>query len=171
MGKVERILQLIVIVGAGALLAVFWEATRDKVVRVGDQAPEFSITTSNNLTLSRSNFGGRVLVLNFWATWCPPCVQEMPALERLSKQLRDSGVVVIGISVDKNEQKYHNFIRRFNLTFATAHDPAGRISGLYGTYRYPETYVIDARGKVVQKIIGQIDWTDESVVNFLRAVT
>jgi len=171
MGKVERILQLIIVLGAAALLAVFWDATRDRVVRVGDTAPDFSITTSNNLTVSRANFGGRVLILNFWATWCPPCVEEMPALERLSRQLRDSGVVVFGISVDKNEQKYRNFVRRFNLTFPTAHDPAGRVSGLYGTYKYPETYVINSKGKVVQKIIGQIDWTDESVINFLRSVT
>ena len=171
MGSVERILQLVVIFGAAALLAVFWDATRDKVIRVGDTAPEFTITTSNNLTVSRSSFGGRVLILNFWATWCPPCFEEIPALERLSRQLRYSGVVVVGISVDKNEQKYRNFVRRFNLTFSTAQDPAGRVSALYGTYKYPETYVINSKGKVVQKIIGQIDWTDESVINFLRSVT
>ena len=77
---------------------------------MGDTAPEFTITTDNGRTVSPPDFGGKLLVLNFWATWCPPCVQEMPSLNQFQKSLADKGVVVLGISVDKDEKAYKAFL-------------------------------------------------------------
>lgn len=153
-------------VGFGAVLH---DVFRDRVVQVGDTAPEFQVVANNGSTVTRGNYGGKVLILNFWASWCAPCVRETPALEELHRNLRDAGVVVLGISVDKHEKKYREFLKRFNVTFLTAHDPGKIVGDSYGTYRYPETYVIDRNGKVVQKIIGA-EWTVEEMTRFVKTL-
>ncbi|MCC6585594.1 MAG: TlpA family protein disulfide reductase [Bryobacterales bacterium] len=167
--KTDRILHYLLAASVAVFAVVLWDALRDRVVNVGDTAPNFSITTESGLNVSRSNFGGKLLVLNFWATWCPPCVRETPALEALHNQLKDSGVVVLGVSLDKNEKKYKDFLKRFRVTYAMARDEKGELSGLFGTYRYPETYVIDRNGKVVQKIIGA-EWTVENMSRYLKSL-
>lgn len=168
--NLDRLLAAAIGVLLAALVAVFAHAVREKVVGVGDTAPNFSIRTDNGLTISPASFGGRLLVLNFWATWCPPCIEEMPSLDQMQKQLKDAGVVVLGISVDEDEAAYKNFLARTRVSFLTARDPAAQISSLYGTYRYPETYVINREGKVVQKIIGPTEWTDERMLAYLRSL-
>ena len=165
----DRTLQTLLALSTVLLAVVLWDAIRDKSVYVGDTAPDFEIRTDSGFSLTRSNFGGKVLVLNFWATWCPPCVQEIPMLDALHQQLKDSGVVVLGVSVDKNEAKYKEFLRRFNVRYQTARDPEAKIGDLYRTYKYPETYVIDSNGKVVQKIIGA-DWTVENLSRFVKTL-
>ncbi len=168
--KSDRLLEAIVgicLLGLGYVIA---DALRDRVVGVGDTAPDFSIVTDNGRRISRSDFGGKLLVVNFWATWCPPCVEEMPSLEEFHKRLAPAGVVVLGISVDRNERAYRAFLERAGVTFATARDPEARISSAYGTYKYPETYIIDRNGKVVIKHIGPRDWTDEQLIRNVRAL-
>ena len=168
-GKTDRIIQGLLLLSTILLAGVLWDAIRDKSVNVGDTAPHFEIRTLSGLTVTPTNFGGKVLVLNFWATWCPPCVQETPALEALHRELKDAGVVLLGISVDKNEQKYKDFLRRFGVTYQVARDPEARIGDLYRTYKYPETYVIDRNGKVVQKVIG-VEWSKETMATFLKSL-
>jgi len=143
-------------------------ALRTPVVNVNDTAPDFTITTDDGRTISRSNFGGRLLVLNFWATWCPPCIEEMPSLDRFQKQFAGSGVVVLGVSVDRDANAYRRFLERARVSFLTARDPEARISSRYGTFKFPETYVIDRRGRVREKIIGPADWTEAAMVERVR---
>jgi len=168
--KTQRILRisigLLLVVLAGAIV----DALRDKVVGVGDKAPDFRVTTDSGRTISRSNFGGRLLVLNFWATWCPPCVQEMPSLEQFQRRLAPSGVVVLGVSVDKSDRAYREFLGKTKVSFLTARDPSAEISGEYGTFKFPETYVIDASGRVVQKHIGPEVWTNENLIQQIQAL-
>jgi len=168
--KRESVLQLLILAATAALGYFFWESTKVTIVTVGDTAPDFEVRTESGLTLTRSQFGGKVLVVNFWATWCPPCVEEIPSLEQFHKMFKDSGVVVLGISVDKNEAKYKNFLKRFNVSFATARDPEATIPVSFGTWRYPETYVINREGKVVQKIISNANFTDESMIRFIKSL-
>ena len=167
---IDRSLQVSIAVLLVALIAVVWDATRNRVVGVGDSAPEFSIRTDSGVTVSRSNFGGKVLVLNFWATWCPPCIDEMPSLDALQKRFKNDGVVVLGISVDEDEAVYRSFLEQRGVSFQTARDPEARISADYGTFRYPETYIIDSSGSVAQKIIGPAAWTDERMVSYIRSL-
>ena len=143
-------------------------ALRTPVVNVNDTAPDFTITTDDGRTISRSNFGGRLLVLNFWATWCPPCIEEMPSLDRFQKQFAGSGVVVLGVSVDRDANAYRRFLERARVSFLTARDPEARISSRYGTFKFPETYVIDRRGRVREKIIGPADWTEAAILERVR---
>jgi len=168
--NLDRFLQLALVASVIALVVVVADAVRVRVVNTGDMAPEFVIHTDNGLTLTRSNFGGRLLVLNFWASWCPPCIEEMPSLERFYQELKDEGVVVVGVSVDEDEAAYRRMIQRFQLTFLTARDPEASLSARFGTFRYPETYIIDAQGRVVQKIIGAADWMDPRLLDYVRSM-
>ena len=153
-----------------ALAGVIVGAFHEKVVTVGDKAPEFTITTDSGKQVSRSDFGGRLLVLNFWATWCPPCIEELPSLVEFQKRLAASGVVVLGVSVDTNEQAYRAFLQKAGVSFLTARDPTASISSEYGTFKYPETYVIDANGRVLQKYIGAMLWTDEKLIRQIQSL-
>ncbi len=160
--------------GIGILLAAFvfvlYASIHERIIGVGDSAPDFTITTDNGRTVTASDFGGRLLVLNFWATWCAPCVEELPSLDQFSKQMAGSGVVVMGVSVDKDPKLYRNFLSRANVSFLTARDPDAKISADYGTFKYPESYIIDAKGKVVQKIVGEANWTDDRMLSYVKSL-
>ncbi len=167
--KTERLLQTLLVLATAALGFYFWDATTVRIINVGDDAPHFEIRTDSGILLSPTNFGGKLLLVNFWATWCPPCVQEVPSLEALHKMFKDSGVVVLGISLDRNEAKYRSFLKRFGVTYQTAREADTKIPVSYGTFRYPETYVIDRNGKVIQKIISNTNFTDEAMVRFIKS--
>ncbi|MGA3024551.1 MAG: TlpA disulfide reductase family protein [Bryobacteraceae bacterium] len=153
-----------------ALAVVIAGSLRDHITDVGDTAPAFSITTDQGHRITPTDFGGRVLVLNFWATWCPPCVEETPSLSEFQKRMAASGVVVVGVSVDKNPKLYNQFLKRFSPSFQTARDPDEGIPNSYGTYQYPETYVIDRNGKVVQKVIGSRNWMDPDNISSIQSL-
>lgn len=168
--KLERVLQVLIAVALGALLYVVATSIEERVVTAGDRAPDFTVTADNGQRVSCSQFGGKVLVLNFWATWCPPCVEEIPSLNEFQKQMAGSGVVVLAVSVDRNEQAYRQFLQKAGVSFLTARDPEATLSTRYGTYKYPETYVIDRNRKVVQKIIGATNWTDPRMMSYIRSL-
>jgi cytochrome c biogenesis protein CcmG, thiol:disulfide interchange protein DsbE len=154
------------------LAGVCWflyQAMTENIVEAGDRAPSFSVTTDGGRKITRSDFGGKVLVLNFWATWCPPCIEEIPTLDAMQKQLAARGVVVLAVSVDKNEQAYQQFLGKARVSFMTARDPAADISSLYGTFKYPETYIINKDGKVVAKLISNQDWTKPEILRQIEA--
>ena len=168
--KLERAIQTLI----GLLLAVFvyviFDSFHERLVEVGDSAPDFSITADNGRTITNSNFGGKLLVLNFWATWCPPCIEEIPSLDEFQRRFAKSGVVVLGISVDSDEDVYRKFLSRARVSFLTARDPAKKINAEYGTLKFPETYIIDANGKVLRKIISNQDWMSERVIKDMESL-
>ncbi len=148
---------------------VIHDQFEQRIIEVGDRAPDFVITTESGKKISRSDFGGKVLVLNFWATWCPPCVEEMPSLNEFARQVRGDGIVVLAVSIDKNEKIYKAFLQQMGPAFETALDKEANIATDYGTFKWPETYVIDRTGKVMQKMIGQKTWTDPQLMNSIKA--
>jgi peroxiredoxin len=168
--RTERVLRVVMALGLVALGFGIYRSFREEIVDVGDTAPEFSIATDHGRTISRSGFGGRLLVLNFWVTWCQPCLDEIPSLSQFQKDFAADGVVVLGVSVDRNEPVYRRVLAQKKLAFLTARDPEASISSRYGTFKYPETYLIDRRGKVVQKIIGPANWTDAVMTNQIKAL-
>lgn len=167
--KTDRMLKAGFAVLLGLLVFVIYDAIHERIVGVGDTAPEFTITTDAGRTISRDDFGGKLLVLNFWATWCPPCIEEMPSLEQFSRDLSKEGVVVLGISVDKDPEVYRKFLERARVSFLTARDPENKINAEYGTFKYPETYIINPQGRVVQKFVGAETWTDPRVTQMIRS--
>ncbi len=134
--------------------------------RIGSAAPEFTITDSQR-TVSLNQFHGKPVVLNFWATWCPPCIQEMPSLVQLQKELGDK-VTIIAVSEDDDDSAYKQFVHDHNVDLLTVRDTGQKTNALYGTFKFPETFVIDRNGKIVRKFIGAQDWTSPEIVDYLK---
>ena len=134
--------------------------------RIGTSAPDFIVQDTDHKVELR-DFRGKIVVLNFWATWCPPCVEEMPSLVQLEQRLSNKGVTVVGVSVDVDGDAYHKFLKDYKVDFLTVRDPDQKTSHLYGTFKYPETYIIDRKGIMRRKFIGAVDWSSPEIVDFL----
>lgn len=167
--KIDLALKILIGGLLAALIVIIAGSLNERVVKAGDTAPDFSITTDQGRKVTATNFGGKVLVLHFWASWCTPCVEEAQPLNEFQRKVADSGVVVLGVSIDTNESAYRRFITMNKIAFETARDPEANISASYGTFKVPETYIIDRTGKVVQKVIGEGDWGD-ATVNFVKSL-
>lgn len=136
---------------------------------MGKPLPEFALPDLKGQTIRLSDFRGKVVVLNFWASWCPPCIAEMPSLERLHRALADKGLQVLAISVDDNLDDVVQFKEHYQLTFPILHDKARKASEALLTFKYPETYVVDREGNLAWKVIGPIDWVSpEAIHNFVQ---
>ena len=167
---IDRLLAAAIVLLAGALVWVVAGTMDLHVTNAGDQAPDFKIVSDDGKTYTRSDFGGKLLVLNFWASWCAPCVQEVPSLEAFQHVLGPEGVVVLGVSIDTSQKRYEQFLRRFRVDFPTARDPEANISSNYGTFQIPETYLIDSTGKVREKIISNQNWVDPQFLDRVKTM-
>ena len=134
--------------------------------RIGSNAPDFTVQDGQS-KVTLSQFRGQVVVLNFWATWCPPCVEEMPSLVEMQRRLKAKGVTVLAVSVDVDEGAYRRFVKDHNVNLLTVRDPDQKSSALYGTFKFPETYIVDRNGVMRRKFIGAVDWTAPEVTDFL----
>ena len=144
-------------------------------VAIGEYAPDFSLPRLINGSLSPDPLHlyeerGHVVLVNFWATWCPPCVEETPSLEKFSTDMEKYGVEVIGVSVDQNAGALRKFIAQNHVTYPVARDPEQTTAGMYGTTQFPETYILDRDGRVAEKIIGARDWEDPMMLKFVRSL-
>jgi cytochrome c biogenesis protein CcmG/thiol:disulfide interchange protein DsbE len=118
---------------------------------------------------------GKVVILNFWATWCPPCVEETPALNRLQKHIEARGGVVLGVAADEDPAAYEKFLREQGVIFPTYRDPLTRdnhspIAQSYGTSMYPETYVIYRNGKIARKFVGFQQWDSPDMLAYFDSL-
>jgi cytochrome c biogenesis protein CcmG/thiol:disulfide interchange protein DsbE len=139
---------------------------RSRPSRIGSNALDFTVQDGpTKVTLSQ--FRGQVVVLNFWATWCPPCVEEMPSLVEMQRRFKGKGVTVLAVSVDVDQSAYRQFVKDHNVNLLTVRDPDQKSSALYGTFKFPETYIVDRNGVIRRKFIGAVDWTAPEVTDFL----
>ncbi len=138
----------------------------------GSTAPQFELPQlSSGVPLDLTAFRGKVVLLNFWATWCPPCVKEMPSLQRLQEKLAGEDFVVLAISVDEDAEEVRDFVRRQGLTFPILFDPDHVVAERYQALKYPETFLIDRSGVVaVSRFSGDRDWDKEVWVSAIREV-
>jgi len=118
---------------------------------------------------------GKVVILNFWATWCPPCVEETPALNRLQKYIESRNGVILGVAADEDLAAYEKFLREQGVVFPTYRDPLTKenhspIAQEYGTSMYPETYVIDRHGKIARKFIGLQQWDSPDMLAYFDSI-
>ncbi len=134
--------------------------------RIGTAAPDFTVQDDDR-KVTLSELRGKVVVLNFWATWCAPCVEEMPSLVQLQQRFKDKGLTVVGISIDVDGDAYHKFLKDYKIDFLTVRDPDQKTSNLYGSFKWPETYIIDRNGTVRRKFIGPVEWSQPEIVDFL----
>ena len=134
--------------------------------RIGSPAPDFVVQDADRKVEIR-DFRGKIVLLNFWATWCAPCVEEMPSLVQLQQRMKDKGVTVVAVSVDVDNDAYHKFLVDHKIDLLTVRDPDQKANNLYGTFKFPETYIIDRNGIVRRKFIGAVDWSQPEIVDFL----
>jgi len=134
--------------------------------RIGTSAPEFTVQDSDR-SVKLSDFRGQIVVLNFWATWCPPCIEEMPSLVEMQRRMKAKGITVVAVSVDVDQGAYLQFLKEHNVNLLTVRDAGQKSNALYGTFKFPETYIIDRNGVMRRKFIGAVDWTAPDITEFL----
>jgi cytochrome c biogenesis protein CcmG/thiol:disulfide interchange protein DsbE len=164
------LLRTLLVMMLTALFCVLYSSLHETVVGRGDYAPDFTITADTGELVSSRDFGGRALLLNFWATWCAPCRDEMPSLQSLAKRLGPEGLVVLAVSQDKDGARYSRFVRQMQAGFLTLRQPDQTIQRSYGTSQIPESYLIDRNGKVQAKFISDQDWTSPTIVERIRSL-
>ena len=127
-------------------------------------APAFALPDLDDAVTKLSDLKGKILIVNFWATWCPPCRKEMPSMQRAWHELKDKGVVLIGIHVGGNTDKVWDFTSEYNLTFPILIDKSGAVSKKWKTIGLPTTYVVDGSGRKVYRAIGGREWDDDKLL-------
>jgi len=132
-------------------------------------APNFTLPDLDGNMVSLSDYKGKVVLLNIWATWCPPCVEEMPSMEKLYQELKDEGFEILAVSVDVSGAKeVIPFMKKHKLSFPALTDTKGDIKSLYQTTGVPESFIIDRNGIIVEKVIGPRDWATPGAIRFFR---
>jgi cytochrome c biogenesis protein CcmG/thiol:disulfide interchange protein DsbE len=134
---------------------------------IGRSAPQFVVSDAAH-TVDLSKLRGQVVVLNLWATWCAPCIEELPSLLALHKQMPN--LEIVAISMDSDPDLYHQFLTQNHVNLDTIRDETGRINALYGTAKIPETYIIDRHGILRRKFIDAQDWTSPDIMRYLASL-
>lgn len=144
------------------------ETPKTKAV-VGLKAPGFLLSDPSGKTYTLSELKGSVIFVNFWATWCPPCVEEMPTLDKLYHTFANTDLKILAVSVDDTGmQSVIPFMQKNNLSVPVYYNPDRSIANLYGTFKFPETYIINRQGVVQYKVIGSRDWSDAETTKVLQ---
>lgn len=120
--------------------------------------PDFSLATADGKKISLKDFRGKIVFLNFWASWCDPCREEMPAMERLYEEFKDKNFVILAVNVKDRKQDALNFIKQLKITYPVAIDPEGQVGMLYGAWGLPTTYLIGPKGEGLARAWGPAEW-------------
>ena len=160
----HKILGPIALIFVGAVLYVFAAPTyrQGEPSLAGRRAEDFPLQIPGAAHLS--DLRGKVVILNFWASWCPPCLEETPSLNTLQKAIESKGGVVLGISVDEDGDAYQKFLADNHVVFPTYRDASKKTATDYGTSMFPETYLIDRQGRLARKIVGPQDWQSPEIM-------
>jgi peroxiredoxin len=133
----------------------------------GELAPDFTFKDQAGKQYPLADFRGKVVLVNFWATWCPPCREEMPSLEQLQHRMAQRPFTILALSVDDSWEPVNRFMKENGLGLTIYDDFDKKASTLYGSFKYPETYIVDKKGKVAYKIVGPTDWVSSEMLKFL----
>jgi cytochrome c biogenesis protein CcmG, thiol:disulfide interchange protein DsbE len=133
-------------------------------------APDFTLLNAGGEKVSLKDFRGKVVFLNFWATWCESCRDEMPSMERLYKDFRGKGLEIVAVNVKEKRQDALAFAKELKLTYPVLLDPEGEAGLLYGAFGLPATYVIDRKGVVLARMFGPADWNSPAARNLFNSL-
>ncbi len=138
-------------------------------LETGLPAPDFMLPGLDGKMVSLSGYSGHVVLVNVWATWCPPCVDEMPSMEKLYKELKGENFEILAVSIDSLGTKaVAPFMKKYNLSFPALMDPDATIKTLYQTAGVPESFIVNQEGILIKKIFGPRDWATPEVIGFFR---
>ncbi len=166
--RIKRVTRLAAVIALLALLGACDKPATPLVVEEDKAFPVLALTGLDGAQVSIQAFRGQLLVLNVWASWCPPCRKEMPSLERLSKTADGRHIVVVGMSIDGDAKVARDFLSQNGITFRNFIDPEKRIADALGVHAYPETFLIAPDGKLVRKIMGEQDWSSPAMLQVLE---
>jgi peroxiredoxin len=181
---VAAVILLGALVAAGLGFTAPWRPNHDPAVVeaisaldgewVGRPAPDFTLPDLAGERQRLRDYRGRVVFLNFWASFCKPCKREMPSMERLARQYDDRGMVMLAVSLDAERQDAQGFLNRFlpeqRSAMEVLWDPNGEVSHRYGTTLIPETYIIDRNGRIVARFVNEYDWTRPEAKQLVEAL-
>lgn len=165
----------------GGLVAVGW-LTREPAVKlaVGREAPSLMLPRIDGDTATLAEYRGRVVLLNIWATWCPPCVREMPSMQAVYEAYADDGLEILAVAVDDDpgrrqpdgtiRGKVSGFVDRLGLTFPVALDPTGGTERAFGTEYLPTTVLIDRAGRIRAQEVGGRFWDREPYIDMIESL-
>jgi len=160
---------IVVVVTAAAFGYVYLAENKGYALKRGTEAPGFRLPSLAGGQVDLASQRGRVVVLNFWATWCPPCVAEMPSLERLYRTLSPEGLAVVTVSTDEDQAELRRFVSQHGLTLPVLVDPGGRVAGgEYHATGYPETFLLDRQGRILKHVVGPAEWDSPETLAELR---
>lgn len=123
--------------------------------------PDFSLSTPDGQKISLKDFRGKVVLLNFWASWCVPCREEMPAMEKLYQEYKQKNFVVLAVAVKDRKQDAVDFVKELKLTYPIALDPSAQVGNVYGAWGLPATYLIGPKGEGLARGWGPADWYNQ----------
>ena len=135
--------------------------------QTGKRAPDFNLSDGST-AVHLASYRGKVVLVNFWASWCAPCLEELPSLLKLHHD--DPGLVILAVSIDQSSEAYTNFIRNRHVDLITVRDPSQSAAGLFGTKMWPESYLIDRNGIIRRKFVGATDWSDPEIRTFIASL-
>ena len=169
--------RLLVLLAAGVLLALTLggcsgetqaPSTAGPVV-IGQPAPDFTLSDLNGRSYTLSQLRGKVVIVNFWATWCPPCRAEMPSMERLHRELSGEGLVMLAVNIEKDGRRtVTQFLSSNPHSFPILLDEQEVVQRRYGVYKFPESFIVRKDGVIDDKVIGAIDWAEPRTVAYFR---
>ena len=154
----------------GSLIALSIATGCDRGARPANAdrlAPDFTVSDGEN-TIRLADYRGKVVLLNLWWSQCPPCIQETPALMQLHRDRPD--LAILAVSIDEDQGSYRRFLNRYHVDLNTVRDPDQKVAKLYGTDGWPETYIIDRKGVIRRKIVGDPDWSNPEIRNYLKSL-
>ncbi len=135
------------------------------------EAPDFTLSNLNGEKVALSSFRGKVVLLNFWATWCPPCRSEMPSMQAMYNELRDEGVEIVAVNLQEPEGTVTAFLEENGYDFPVLLDSGGEVGAMYGARSIPTTYLLDTGGSVVAMVVGAREWESDELYGVLRSIT
>lgn len=166
------IVLIVILVGILILLQTkdtFYHLSDGPRLAKGRPAPNFSLPGLDGQMVILTDYRGKVVLLNIWATWCPPCLEEMPSMEKLYQELKGEGFEILAVSIDESgAQDVRPFMKKHKLSFPALTDPENTIKRLYQTTGVPESFVIDKDGTLLEIVIGPRDWATPEVVRYFR---
>ncbi len=159
---------LLAVIAAVALIFIFGQRQKFEPVVANTEMIDFELPDLAGNTHKLSDFKGKVIFLNFWATWCKPCEEEMPSMQVLSDNLSSFPFVIVAVSIDNDSpENVEKFVKKYGLTFPVLHDRRGKVKEIFKTTGVPETFIIDHNGVIAEKVMGPRDWSEPSATRLL----
>jgi peroxiredoxin len=159
---------LIALVGYSELIENRMQKIGLKALKKDTKIIDFELDDVGGTPVKLSSYKGKVVFLNFWATWCPPCRDEMPSMQKLYDKFKNRGLEIVAVDLQEDVKSVKAFLEKYSLTFTVLLDKAGKIGAAYGARSIPTTYIIDRESNVIGGAVGGRDWYTPEVIEFFE---